>query len=54
MLGKRWAEYFTIVTTGGLVPVEIYELARHFTVTKLVVTLVNLLIVWYLIVRVRR
>ena len=54
VLGKRWAEYFTIVTTGGLVPVEIYELARHFTVTKLVVTLVNLLIVWYLIVRVRR
>jgi len=53
LLRKRWAEYFTIATTGGLVPLEIYELARHFTVTKLVVALVNVLIVWYLVARVR-
>jgi uncharacterized membrane protein (DUF2068 family) len=53
LLRKRWAEYFTIVSTGGLVPLEIYELARHFTVTKLVVTAVNVLIVWYLAARVR-
>jgi uncharacterized membrane protein (DUF2068 family) len=30
----RRAEYFTIVTTGGLVPLETFELARDFTVTK--------------------
>jgi uncharacterized membrane protein (DUF2068 family) len=53
LLGKRWAEYFTIVTTSGLIPLEIFELARHFTVTKLVVALVNVLIVWYLVRRVR-
>jgi uncharacterized membrane protein (DUF2068 family) len=50
---KRWAEYFTIVTTGGLIPLEIYELSRHFTMAKTVVALVNILIVWYLVARVR-
>jgi len=29
LLRKRWAEYFTIVTTGGLVPLELYELSKH-------------------------
>ena len=53
LLRKRWAEYFTIVTTSGLLPLEIFELARHFTVTKLVVAFVNVLIVWYLVARVR-
>lgn len=53
LLRKRWAEYFTVVTTGGLIPLEIFELARHFTVTKLVVTLINVLIVWYLVARLR-
>jgi uncharacterized membrane protein (DUF2068 family) len=53
LLRKRWAEYFTIVTTSGLIPLEIFDLARHFTVTKLVVAFVNALIVWYLVARVR-
>jgi len=53
LLRKHWAEYFTIVTTGLLIPLEIYELVRHFTVVKLVVTIINVLIVWYLVVRVR-
>jgi uncharacterized membrane protein (DUF2068 family) len=53
LLRKRWAEYFTIITTGGLIPLEIFELVRHFTVVKLIVTLINVLIVWYLAARVR-
>jgi uncharacterized membrane protein (DUF2068 family) len=53
LLRKRWAEYFTIVTTGGLIPLEIFELARHVTLSKLVITFVNVLIVWYLVARVR-
>ncbi len=53
LLRKLWAEYFTIVTTGALIPLEIYELARHFAAIKLMVTLVNVLIVWYLVTRVR-
>jgi uncharacterized membrane protein (DUF2068 family) len=35
------------------IPLEIYELARHFTILKLVVTVINVLIVWYLVARVR-
>lgn len=53
LLRKRWAEYFTIITTGCLLPVEFFELARHFTVAKLAITIVNLLIVWFLVARVR-
>jgi uncharacterized membrane protein (DUF2068 family) len=53
LLRKHWAEYFTIITTGAFIPLEIYEVARHFTITKLVVTVVNVLIVWYLVARVR-
>jgi len=53
LLRKHWAEYFVIITTGLLIPLEVYELARHFTPVKLGVTIVNLLIVWYLVVRVR-
>ena len=54
LMRKHWAEYFTIITTGALLPLEIYELAKHVTVTKLIVLAVNAAIVWYLIVRVRR
>jgi uncharacterized membrane protein (DUF2068 family) len=53
LLRKRWAEYFTIVTTTGLIPLEVFELAKHFTLTRLVVGIVNVLIVWYLVARVR-
>jgi uncharacterized membrane protein (DUF2068 family) len=53
LLRKHWAEYFTIISTGAFIPLEVYELVRHFTITKLVVTVVNALIVWYLVARVR-
>ena len=54
LLRQHWAEYFTIITTAGLIPLELYEIARHLTVAKVFVLLVNLAIVIYLIVRVRR
>ena len=54
VLRKRWAEYFTIITTGGLVPLELYELSRHVTAAKFVILAVNVAIVVYLVVRVRR
>lgn len=50
-LRKRWAEYFTIFVTGSLIPLEVYELAKHFSVTKIVVLGVNVAIVLYLIIR---
>jgi uncharacterized membrane protein (DUF2068 family) len=53
VLRKRWAEYFTIITTAGLIPLEIYEIVHHLTIAKIVVFAVNAAIVVYLIVRVR-
>ena len=54
LMRKRWAEYFTIVTTAGLIPLEIYEIVRHATAAKFIVLVINAAIVVYLIVRVRR
>jgi uncharacterized membrane protein (DUF2068 family) len=54
LLRKRWAEYFTIITTAGLIPLEVYEIANHVTAGKIVVLLINALIVAYLVMRVRR
>jgi len=53
LLRKHWAEYFTIITTGALLPLEVYELAKHITVAKMIVLVINAAIVWYLVVRVR-
>jgi len=53
LLRKHWAEYFTIITTGALLPLEVYELAKHVTVAKVIVLVINAAMVWYLIVRVR-
>lgn len=53
LMRKHWAEYFTVVTTAGLIPLEIYELARHFSWAKIVALLVNIAILVYLIVRLR-
>jgi uncharacterized membrane protein (DUF2068 family) len=54
LLRKKWAEYFTIITTAGLIPLEVYEMTRHLTGAKVGVLIVNIAIVVYLVVRVRR
>ena len=54
LLRKRWAEYFTVISTGIFIPLEIYELARHFTAAKVLVLLINGAMVVYLIVQLRR
>jgi uncharacterized membrane protein (DUF2068 family) len=54
LLRKRWAEYFTIISTAGLIPLEVYEIQRHPTAIKIVVLLINVAIVIYLIARVRQ
>jgi uncharacterized membrane protein (DUF2068 family) len=45
---RRWAEYMTIITTGGLIPFEIYEIQRHATPGKLAVLAANCVILVYL------
>lgn len=52
LLRKHWAEYMTLISTGLFIPLEAYEIHRHFTWLKAAVTVVNVLIVWYLAVRV--
>jgi uncharacterized membrane protein (DUF2068 family) len=54
LLRRHWAEYFTIISTGIFIPLEVYELARHFTAVKVLVLLINVAIVVYLIVQLRR
>jgi len=52
-LMKRWAEWFTIIITSSLVPVEIYELYRRPTATKILVLIINIAVVLYLLYRIR-
>ena len=54
LLRKRWAQYFTIIVTTSFLPVEVYEFARHASVAKLLVILLNVAIIGYLVVRLRR
>ena len=51
---KHWAEYMTLISTGLFIPLEVYEIYRHFTMMKVGVTVVNVAIVWYLAIRVKR
>ena len=51
---KRWAEWLTIVATSSLMPLEVYELTKEFTVVRLLVVLVNAAVVLFLIYRVRQ
>jgi uncharacterized membrane protein (DUF2068 family) len=53
-LGKRWAEYLTILTTASLLPLEVYELARHASIGKGLTLLINLAVVVYLVLELRR
>jgi uncharacterized membrane protein (DUF2068 family) len=48
VLEKVWAEYFTLILTGSFLPWELYEIIRHVTVLKVVLTLLNLLVFIYL------
>jgi len=51
---KRWAEYFTIITTSSLLPLEIYELAKRVSVGRALALLINLAVVVYLVYELRR
>jgi len=53
-LRKRWAEYFVVIVTGSLLPFEIYELAHKFNWAKLILVAVNLIVLGYLIIVIRR
>ena len=50
---KRWAEWFTVIITGSLVPFEIYEALKRPTAIRIIVLVINVAIVAYLIHRIR-
>jgi uncharacterized membrane protein (DUF2068 family) len=52
-LQRRWGEWATVVITGLLIPLEVYEIFRHPNVLKIVVLVVNVAVVGYLIYRIR-
>ena len=51
---KPWGEWVTVIITGSLVPVEIYEIYRHLSGMKVAVLVVNVATVAYLIYRIRQ
>jgi uncharacterized membrane protein (DUF2068 family) len=50
---RRWAEYLTVIATGLLIPLEIYEVINKVTVFRTGALLVNLFVVGYLAYRKR-
>jgi uncharacterized membrane protein (DUF2068 family) len=53
-LRKRWAEYFTVITTASFLPLELYELFHHATLPKAVALAINIAVVVYLVRELRR
>jgi uncharacterized membrane protein (DUF2068 family) len=53
-LGKRWEEYFTIIATSSFIPLELYEIFKHATWMKVLLLLINVAVVAYLAVELRR
>ena len=51
---KRWAEYLTIIATSSFVPLEVYELIQHASWLRIVTLGINLLVVGYLVWKVRQ
>jgi uncharacterized membrane protein (DUF2068 family) len=51
---RRWAEWVTVLTTALLVPFELWELTLRLTLAKGAALAINLLVVWYLVRRIRR
>ncbi|MSP40704.1 MAG: DUF2127 domain-containing protein [Deltaproteobacteria bacterium] len=50
---KVWAEYLTVIATAALIPLEIFELVKRFTVLKVGVIAINIAVVGYLIYMLR-
>jgi uncharacterized membrane protein (DUF2068 family) len=53
-LEKLWAEWLTVIATSLLIPFELYELAHKPSLLKAAGTAVNVAIVAYLALRLRR
>lgn len=45
----RWAQYLTVISTTLFIPVEIWEIVRHFAPMKVLALAINIAIVIYLV-----
>ncbi|MEP7049714.1 MAG: DUF2127 domain-containing protein [Pseudomonadota bacterium] len=54
LLAKRWAEYMTTGVTLSFLPLEVYEFCVHPTLLRGVVILINIAVVIYLVLEIRR
>ena len=54
MMRQRWAEWFTSILTFTAIPIEFYEMWRHYTHVKLAVTIINILILVFLVLHLIR
>lgn len=52
-LQRRWGEWATVIITGLLIPLEVYEVFRHPSILKVLVLVVNVAVVGYMIYRIR-
>jgi uncharacterized membrane protein (DUF2068 family) len=48
-MGKRWAEYLTLIVTASFLPLEVYELSERFSVLKVITFVINVAVVAYLL-----
>lgn len=53
-LGRRWAEWLTVILTSSLIPLEIWEFFRRPGSGRAMVIVANAVIVWYLARQLRR
>lgn len=51
---QTWAEWFGLISGGIYIPLELYELVRQFTWPRSTLLALNLLVVAYLVLVVRR
>ena len=49
LMKKKWAEWLTVVASGGFIPLEVYEVFKNFGLWKLLLLLINVWIVWFLL-----
>ena len=51
LLQKVWAEYLTFIITASFIPIEVYEVIRRVTTSRVIILTVNILVAAYLAFR---
>ncbi len=54
LLRKRWGEWFTAILTSTGIPIEVYALCHHPDALKIGALFLNVVILWFLILHLRR